>query len=239
LKLLRLPMYSVSIILFPLMFYTLFGLVLSRGHEMSGVGVSTYLLATYSTFGVMGASLFGFGVGLANERGLGWLEVKRATPMPPSAYFLAKVVVSMIFSMIIVLALVAMGVLFGGVHLGPAQAAALVATLVGGSSTFCAMGMAIAYFAGPTSAAAVVNVIYLPLSFASGLWFPIEALPHFLQKIAPAFPPYHLGRLALHAVGAGGDASSLTHWEALAGFALLALGIARIGFQHDQEKSYG
>jgi ABC-2 type transport system permease protein len=238
LKLLRLPTYSISVIMFPAMFYVLFGLLLNRGHQAEGVSVAAYLMATYATFGVMAASLFAFGVGVAGERGLGWLQVKRASPMPPFAYFAAKVLVCMAFSLIIVSILLALGVAFGGVHLGVAQAAQLLATLVIGASAFCAMGLAIGYFAGPTSAPAIVNLIYLPMSFASGLWIPVNMLPSFMQRIAPLLPSYHLGRLALGVVGAGGG-NALGHWQALTGFALICLGIARIGFQRDEEKTYG
>jgi ABC-type Na+ efflux pump permease subunit len=45
-------------------------------------------------------SLFGFGVTVAVERGQGWMEVKRTTPMPVSAYFTAKLAMAMIFSSI-------------------------------------------------------------------------------------------------------------------------------------------
>jgi ABC-2 type transport system permease protein len=233
---LRLPVYSISTIMFPVMFYILFGLLLNRGHEVGGVDVSAYMIATYGTFGVMGASLFGFGVGVAMERGLGWLQVKRASPMPPFAYFTAKVVTSMAFSAIIVLVLMTLGLLFGGVHFSAAQALRLLATLVVGSICFCAMGLAIGAFAGPNSAPAIVNLLYLPMSFASGLWIPIEMLPRFLQRVAPLLPPFHLGQLALGVVGAGHGANG-RHWEALIGFALLCLGIARVGFQRDERTS--
>lgn len=233
---LRLPVYSVSTILFPVMFYVLFGLLLNRGQNNNGVSVSTYLMASYGTFGVMGASLFGFGVGVAMERGLGWLEVKRASPMPPAAYFTAKVVTSITFSAIIVLLLITLGVLFGGVHFTAVEAIQLFATLVVGAVCFCAMGLAIGSFAGPNSAPAVVNLLYLPMSFASGLWIPINLLPTFLQKLAPALPPYHLGQLALAAVGAG-RGTVQNHCGALLGFTLIFLGIARIGFQRDQRAS--
>jgi ABC-2 type transport system permease protein len=99
------------------------------------------------------------------------------------------------------------------------------------------MGMAIGYFAGPSSAPAVVNLIYLPLSFASGLWLPVDALPGFLQRLAPALPPYHLGQLALGAVGANTHGTFVGHWEALLACALICLGIARIGYQRE-EKMY-
>src|SRR3974377_549132 len=68
LKMIRLPVYALSTILFPVMFYVLFGLLINRGAQFNQVGVATYLLASYGTFGVMGSSLFSFGVGLANER---------------------------------------------------------------------------------------------------------------------------------------------------------------------------
>ena len=109
LKNLRLRMYTASVLSFPIMFYVLFGLVLNSNEAIGGMRVPTYLIATYGTFGVMGASLFGTAAGLASDRGLGWLQVKRASPMPPFAYFVAKVLVSMAFSAFIVLALFTLG----------------------------------------------------------------------------------------------------------------------------------
>jgi len=237
-KYLRLPIYSLSTVLFPVMFYILFGLVMNRQGTVNSVSVSMYLLATYGTFGTMGASLFANGAGVAAERGLGWMQVKRASPMPPFANFLAKFFVSMIFSSIIELALLGLGIAFGGVHIAPGAAAKLVATLVVGSIPFSALGLAIGFFAGPNSAPAIVNMIYLPISFLSGLWVPVDMLPKFLQHVATGLPPYHLSQLALNIIGVGRGGSFWFHWEFLLGFMLISLGVARIGFQRD-EKMYG
>jgi ABC-2 type transport system permease protein len=243
LKNLRLRMYTASVLSFPIMFYVLFGLVLNAKEAIAGTPVPIYLLATYGTFGVMGASLFGTAAGLASDRGLGWLQVKRASPMPPFAYFVAKVVVSMAFSAIIVLALFALGFAFGHVRINTldqfGKAAPLLGTLVAGSLPFSAMGLALGYFTGPNSAPATINLIYLPMSFCSGLWVPFQFLPSVVQHIALAMPPYHLSQLALGIVGAGAHESAATHWELLLAFTMICLGIARIGFQRDQEKMYG
>jgi ABC-2 type transport system permease protein len=243
LKNLRLRMYTASVLSFPIMFYVLFGLVLNAKEAIAGTPVPIYLLATYGTFGVMGASLFGTAAGLASDRGLGWLQVKRASPMPPFAYFVAKVVVSMAFSAIIVLALFALGFAFGHVRINTldqfGKAAQLLGTLVAGSLPFSAMGLALGYFTGPNSAPATINLIYLPMSFCSGLWVPFQFLPSVVQHIALAMPPYHLSQLALGIVGAGAHESAATHWELLLAFTMICLGIARIGFQRDQEKMYG
>jgi ABC-2 type transport system permease protein len=133
LKYLRLPVYSISTLLFPLMFYVLFGLWMNPHGRVGSLGVSTYLIATYGTFGIMGASLFANGVGVAAERGLGWMQVKRASPMPPFAYFAAKFAVSMIFGGIVLVLLLLLGTVFGGVHIPLAKAGTLVVTLTIGA----------------------------------------------------------------------------------------------------------
>jgi len=239
LKNLRLRVYTLSVISFPLMFYVLFGLLLNSKESIGAVRVPTYLLATYGTFGVMGASLFGTASGLAADRGLGWLQVKRASPMPPFAYFAAKVILSFIFSAIVISLLFVLGVSFGGVRMPLGEMASLLGTLVAGSLPFSAMGLAIGYFAGPNSAPAVINLFYLPMSFCSGLWVPYMFLPKLVRQIALALPSYHLSQLALGVVGAGRNESAATHWEVLLAFTLICLGVARIGFQRDKGKLYG
>jgi ABC-2 type transport system permease protein len=238
LKNLRIPRYSLTVILLPLMFYILFGLVMGR-QSIGGVSIATYLVATYGTFGVMGAALSGTAAGLAAERGLGWLQVKRASPMPPFAYFVAKFFMSTVFSAMVVLLLMMLGFVFGGVRLPLLETAKLLGTLVAGSIPFCAMGLAIGYFIGPNSAPAIINMIYLPLSFASGLWIPFIFLPKVVQQVAKFLPPYHLAQLALDVVGSGQHESNWTHWKVLIGFALICLGVARLGFQRDESKMYG
>ena len=200
--------------------------------------VAAYLIASYGTFGVMGASLFGTAAGLASDRGLGWLQVKRASPMPPFAYFVAKVITSMVFSTIIVLVLFALGIGFGGVRMPVVDFVRLLGILTAGSLPFSAMGLALGYFAGPNSAPPMINLIYLPMSFCSGLWVPFMLLPKVVRTIALAMPPYHLSQLALGIVGAGQHESNVTHWEVLAAFTLICFGVARIGFQRDQDKMY-
>jgi ABC-2 type transport system permease protein len=239
LKNLRLRVYSASVLSFPIMFYVLFGLVLNSHQAIGATSIPKYLIATYGTFGVMGASLFGTAAGLASDRGLGWLQVKRASPMPPFAYFAAKVITSMIFSMIIVLALFTLGITLGGVRMPLADFAKVLGTLALGSVPFSAMGLALGYFTGPNSAPATINLIYLPMSFCSGLWVPIMFLPEVVRKIALVLPPYHLSQLALGIVGGGQHESNVAHWEVLAAFTMICLGVARIGFQRDQGKLYG
>jgi ABC-2 type transport system permease protein len=238
LKALRMPAYALPTLGFPLLFYVFFGLVFG-GKQAAGVKMASYLIATYGCFGVIGASLFGFGVTVAIERGQGWMEVKRTTPMPVSAYFLSKVVMAMIFSALIALGLFALGITLGGVHLSLATAALLFTVLVLGSLTFCAAGLAIGYFAGPNSAAPIVNLIYLPAAFLSGLWVPIWALPRALQRLAFFLPPFHFSQIALRAMGGNVRTPLAVNVTAMLIATVLFLALAYAGWRRDEGKMYG
>jgi len=239
LKQVRMPAYAIPSITFPVMFYLLFGVMFGGGRPAAGTTVATYLLATYAAFGVIGAALFGFGVGVAIERGQGWMTLKRATPMPPFAYFFAKVVMAMTFGAIIILLLVGVGTALGGVRLPVSQLLALTVTLIAGAIPFCALGLAIGYFAGPNSSVAIVNLIFMPMAFASGLWIPVEMLPPVVRSISPFLPPYHLAQLALGTIGSGVGAPAWTHVVTLAGFTSLGLGFAGMGYRRDEDKTWG
>jgi ABC-2 type transport system permease protein len=238
LKALRMPQYSLPTILFPIVFYVFFGVMFGQ-RNTGGVTMAQYLIATYGAFGVIGAALFGFGVSVAIERGQGWLEVKRITPMPIGAYFVAKLVMAMIFSAIIVLLLMAVGTTFGGVTLAPLKAITLLAVLVTGSITFCALGLALGFLAGPNSAAPIVNLIYLPMAFLSGLWVPILFLPKPVQTLALWLPPYHFSQLALRVTGGSRGESVLGHVGAMAAAAVVFGAIAYLGYRRDEGKTYG
>src|SRR5262249_60073136 len=141
LKTLRQPAYVIPTLTFPLIFYVMFGIVFGGKQAIGGVNLATYLLATYATFGVMGASLFGFAVGVAIERGFGWLQVKRASPMPPLAYLAAKALMSTVFSTILVVGLYELGTAFGDLCLPVTWFLALASTVIAGSIVFTAMGL--------------------------------------------------------------------------------------------------
>ena len=202
LKNLRLPVFSLSTLLFPVMFYLMFGLAFG-GDAIGSVPRPLYFAVAYSAFGVVGACLFGFGANVAIERGQGWMLLRRAFPAPPLAYFVAKMFMATAFSLAIIVTLLVLAVLAGGASLGLADLVRVVPVLLAGTLPFSAMGLALGTVCGPNSAPAVINLVYLPLAFAGGMWIPVDFLPAIVQAIAPYLPTYHYAQLALGAVGAG------------------------------------
>lgn len=224
LRILRTPSFALPSLLFPALFYVLFGVLLNRGNAQA----AQYLLATYGVFGTMGTGLFAFGVTVAMERERGFLTYKRALPMPPGAYLFAKLVTAMCFAALTSLLLAVLATTLAHVSLAPWQWLALLAANVAGVLPFCAMGLLVGTLTSAQGSPAVVNMLYLPMAFLSGLWLPLTMLPPFFATLAPVFPSYHLAQIALRVVGSGGDAWPIpAHGLLLVGFTALCLLIAR------------
>ncbi|MBV1910549.1 MAG: ABC transporter permease [Kangiellaceae bacterium] len=221
-RLLRTPGFSIPTLLFPIMFYTFFGIIFS----MNPATMPTYLMITYAVFGVIGPALFSFGVGIAIERGQGWFDLKEVSPMPASAYIISRISLTFIFAAVIVVLLFAIGAVFGGVQLMRWQWISLFFIFVLGSLPFCAIGMTLGLYLKSSSAPATVNLIYLPMGFLSGLWMPINFLPEVMQQFANILPPYHLAQLALKITNMDLGFPVVLHLSVLAVYALLFIVLA-------------
>jgi ABC-2 type transport system permease protein len=234
-KLLRTRSFSLSVVGFPVMFYLLFGI--ANRNSYSGVQVAKYALGGYACFGMIGAALFGIGVGLAAERAAGWLELKRASPMPVAAYLFAKCASAVAFGLIIVATLMILAIALGGVSLTPTEILKMFGMTVVGGVSFASMGLLLAQLVPANAAPGIVNLIYLPMSFLSGLWIPIRFMPHSLQHFAPALPTYHLSQLVLSIFGYQDSMAASAHWTALAGFTMLMLGISWLIFHRREQNA--
>ena len=237
LRLSRTRSFTLSIVGFPVAFYLFFGLIMNHGEHIGSLSVAKYMLAGYAVFGMVGASLFGVGVALASELSAGWLELKRASPMPPLAYLLAKCTSAMAFGVIIVSMLTLMSIGIGHVSVTLSEYARMMALTIVGVVPFACLGMALALFIPANSAPGIANMIYLPMSFCGGLWVPIMLLPKFLQHFALLLPTYHLAQLTLGILGYASSGSTSSHWFGLLGFTLLMLGIGAIAFRRHEQNS--
>jgi len=223
LRLLREPAFGVPVIAFPAMFYLLFGVALNRGNA----GAAEYLLATYGVFGVVGAAMFGFGVTIATDRDHGYLRFKRTLPVPAGSMLLAKTAMAMLFALVISLVLALLAATFAGVSLAPSRWLMLFVVNALGVLPFAAIGLYVGTLVGGNAAPALLNVLYLPMAFLSGLWLPLSMLPAVFAKIGPAWPPYHLGQLALKVVGHDDGGAVWLHLLVLAVFALVFFVLAQ------------
>jgi ABC-2 type transport system permease protein len=197
-RLWRVPEFTGFTLAFPAILYLFLG---TQKGFYQNVSAHEYVLASLATYSVVNVALFSFGVTVATERGNKTDALLRASPMRPYAPIVAKTVSAAIFAVMALLVLYAVAYLVGGVRMDAFKWFTLSWHLLLGMIPFLLMGFAFGYLSSPNAAVAVVNLIFLPMSFASGIFIPVTQLPDFIQKVSPYLPMYPLGRLAWNAIG--------------------------------------
>jgi len=198
LSMMRAPVFVIPMVLLPFALYFLFGVVISGASPDASKHpeIANFVFIGFATFAVVGPALFGVGCGLAMERDQGLLRLKRAMPAPAGGYLLAKVATATIFAAVASSTVAVVALLAGKITLSGAQVATIVAVLVAGTLPLSALGLFIGTRVSGTASPGVMNLVYLPMIYLSGLFFP---LPKGLQSWAVIWPTLHLNRVALAA----------------------------------------
>jgi ABC-2 type transport system permease protein len=236
-KLWRVPAFLVFSVAFPIVLYACIGLPRSDA-RLGGVSASAYILASLATYGVVSVMLHSFGNSLANERAQRMHVLMRATPLPGWIHLTARSLTAVGFGLAVLLALCLFGAIIGNVDLPLARWAVLIGSLLLGSLPFLTLGLGIGYLVSPGSAPAAINLVLLPLSFASGLFVPVSQLPDLVQRVAPFLPTYHLARVAWYTVGAETpDVSGSVLW--LVAYGVVFMFLALRALEREETRQFG
>jgi ABC-2 type transport system permease protein len=163
-------------------------------------------------------------VGVAAARDSGLLKRVRGTPLPMSIYLAAWLAGAALTGIVAVVLLFAVAVPAFGVHVYAATLPAAIVTLALGAACLAAVGLAVATLARDADQAMpIAQLTFLPVSFISGIWFPLEGAPDWVVTVAKVFPLEHIvhafGRCFSPAVAGGGwspsDLWSLVLWTAV------------------------
>jgi len=156
-----------------------------------GPTVAQYYTPAMIASGIFLSSFQTLAIAIALERDDGTLKRLRGTPMPPLAYFLGKIGLVVVTSVLQIAILLSISALLLDVE--PPGSLGAWATLawifVLGSAGGTVLG--IAFSAIPRSArsaAAIVTPIVIILQFISGVFFVFYELPSWMQQLGALFP---------------------------------------------------
>jgi ABC-2 type transport system permease protein len=194
---LRTPRTFVFTLAFPLVFVLLIG-GLNSGNDVPAVASGDVPFAQFYTpsigiFALTAACYSSLVIGFATARDKGLLKRVRGTPLPMSHYLASWIVGAALtgFASVVLMFAVAMPVL--GVEIYPRLLPAAVVTLVLGAATLSALALAVSSLVRTADQAVpVAQITFLPLSFISGIWYPMNGAPGWLIDLANAFPLAHL-----------------------------------------------
>lgn len=211
-------------VIFLVLLAALFG---GRGHTVPVAGGPVNATVTYvpgiMTLGIIAASFINLVIAVTAQREGGVLKRRRATPVPATAVIAGRALTAVVAALAITGVLLGIGWAAYGAHIPARTAPALAVTVVVGAVAFCCMAYGLAsVIQDQDSAQPVTQAVMLPLYFISGVFVPVSQLPHWLVRVAAAFPVRHLAAALLaaynpHTAGSGfslADLAVVAAWGA-------------------------
>ncbi|PRZ35256.1 ABC-2 type transport system permease protein [Antricoccus suffuscus] len=183
-----------TFILPPAMFL-LFGTDSTYKNTQAGNGnVTAYIMISMAVYGAMIAATSG-GAMVSVERAVGWSRQLRLTPLNPVSYIAIKVVVAMSMGLAAVVITCAVGMGFGAdLPVADLIGCAILAWL--GSLVFAAFGLFMGYLLPSENVMQVLGPVLAVLSFAGGLFVPLDQMGSVFASIAQYTPVYGVGIIA-------------------------------------------
>jgi ABC-2 type transport system permease protein len=135
------------------------------------------------------ATFTNLAINTSMARDSGILKRVAGTPMPMSLHLGGRILSGVLIGILSVALMLAVGWLAFGVEIPWSSMALFWFLLILGAGTFSALGLAVAAMTPSARAApALANFIVLPLAFISGIFFPMEDSPAWLQTVASLLP---------------------------------------------------
>ena len=217
---------------FPIMFLVIFA-SLDKGQHVStrgGIPYDDFFVPGILAYGVIATTFVNMAISTAILRDEGVLKRMQGTPLPRWAYVAARIGSTTLIMLAMTVIVIGLGVVAYGVHFRAGALPGLILILVVGTAAFTALGIGITRFVPNAEAApVVVNLVVLPLTFISSIWFPADSLPKWLNTVADIFPikPLAAGLQyafdpRFHGAGINGkDLRTLLIWTAVGVFLMI------------------
>jgi ABC-2 type transport system permease protein len=160
--------------------------------QASGIDYIDFLVPGILAMSIMNSGMIGLASAFVTYREKGILRRIRATPFPLSSFITARILSQLVISVTQAVILVTVGILVVGLTVRGNLLNVLVMVIIG-SLGFLSLGFVISAFArNQETADSLANGVSFPMLFLSGVFFPVDAAPAWLQPIMRIMPLRYL-----------------------------------------------
>jgi ABC-2 type transport system permease protein len=187
------------------------------------------------SWGVATSAAFGAGLTFVSWRRKQVLRRVRLSPTPVWTVLSARIGLSLLIAFVQATVIVVVAMLpFFGLQLADDWWLA-IPVLMAGTLAFLAVGLVVGAVSKTEEAAsALANCVVLPMAFLSGTFFPIEAMPEWMQKVSLLLPLRHMNDGMLDVLVRGlGPSAIVAPVAILCGFAIALTPVAVRMFRWD------
>lgn len=219
----RTPVAAFFTLALPLIFLVLFSVIF--GDDLpGGYSFSQFFAPSMAVFAAVSSTFTSMAVGTSLARDQGILKRVRGTPLPPWIYMAGRIGSGVWIAVISVVIMFVFGWAFFGFQMVWDGIGAAVLVFAVGIATFSALGLSVCALINNADASpAVANGVFLPMTFISGIFIPLDDAPRWLVILGKVFPLEHFARPF-------GDAFNPLHTGPIVGWEDLAIMAAWLAF---------
>jgi ABC-2 type transport system permease protein len=235
----RMPVYWLPAMLFPLVFFLLFGYTNAASLAKIGLG-SEYVITPFLLFTTLNVTIVSLSAGVASDRENPWEQRLRLLPLPTLTRFAGRLLYVLGFNLASWIPLLVLAVFTTDMKLPLAQWPVWLGAVLLGAIPFGLLGMAIGYRFPPQAAMTVANILFMLMAFLGGLFVPVRQLPAAIRDFVVFLPTHEYQHLVLTIIGRA-DRIDAPTWTigVLAAWTVLFAWLARTAFRRDEGVRYG
>ncbi|HEX2281924.1 MAG TPA: ABC transporter permease [Thermomicrobiales bacterium] len=163
-----------------------------EGIDAENLRYIDYLVPGILAMSLMNSGMIGLATAFVSYREKGILRRVKATPFPLSSFIIARIISQVVVAVIQAMVLILLGMLLFDLKIDGSLLNVVVMVTIG-AVAFLSLGFVISSFARNSEAAASLsNAFSFPMLFLSGVFFPVDDAPAWLQPITKIIPLTYL-----------------------------------------------
>jgi ABC-2 type transport system permease protein len=213
-RLMRNRRYFIFTVALPVILYLL--LAKQFTGDVYGVPFGAFYMVDMAMLGAFSGSLNGNAIRISQEKKEGWIRQLRLTSLPPYAYVVSKILVSMAITAVSIVIVMLLGRFYGNVHLSGSQWVVVALTIWFSATIFAALAVAIGYKFAPDQVQPITMIVYLGLLLLGGIWYPLSGALKTVGQFTPTYQAVKIGTDIIEGTSvSAGLAIGLAVWLAI------------------------
>ena len=205
----RSPMAAFFTLALPMIFLVLFSVIFGSDGAYGGYAFSQFFAPSMAVYAAVSSTFANLAIKTSFARQYGLLKRVRGTPLPAWVYMVGILGSCLWIAVISVVLMFVVGWAFFGFAMIWDDIGWVVLVFVVGIATFSGLGLAVSSVTkNAESSPAIANGVFLPMTFISGIFIPLDDAPqwlvilgdvlplkHFAGPFGDAFNPIHVGQV--------------------------------------------
>jgi len=171
-----------------------------------------FLLPGLLAMSLMMGGVVGIATGVTTLREKGVLKRLLLTPLKPATFFIAQIITRMLVALGQTAIMILLGILVYGLHFF-GDIFTLTIVICFGATVFLVLGLVMSGIAKSVETVEPMSrALTMPMIFLSGVFFPTELMPSWLQPISKAMPLYYMAESLRKVVTEGASLASISNY---------------------------